>query len=220
MLGKGKVPQSLIEAVQKIQEYEAKDGKFVHKARPGSYGGSAQEPRSAFDVLSGPKKKDIEKMEKKPVKKEEVELGEGTESAAEHHDRMHRLADLYHSMSGDKKASLSKIPGRAEAFKRAVEYAKANPNMKKEEVESIDELSKKTLGSYAKKATDDVSYHSFDAGQRSDRDPERLKTDKKAMSRQAGVNKAIDRLAKEDTDDCVTPAQAKKIADKEVGKHE
>jgi hypothetical protein len=158
MLGKGKVSQSLIDAVQKIQEYETKDGKFVHKARPGSYGGSSQEPRSAFDVLSGPKKKDIEAMEKKPVKKEEVE--------------------------------------------------------------PIDELSKKTLGSYAKKATDDVSYHSFDAGNRSDRDPERLKADKKAMSRQAGVNKAVDRLAKEDTDDCVSPAQAKKIADKEVGKHE
>jgi hypothetical protein len=67
-----------------------------------------------------------------------------------------------------------------------------------EESEHLDELSKKTLSSYAKKATDDVSYHSFSAGLRSSKDPERLKDDKKAMSRQGGVNKAIDRLAKEE----------------------
>jgi hypothetical protein len=74
------------------------------------------------------------------------------------------------------------------------------PNAVKEESEQVDELSKKTLSSYAKKATDDVSYHSFSAGLRSSKDPERLKDDKKAMSRQGGVNKAIDRLAKEEVE--------------------
>lgn len=74
------------------------------------------------------------------------------------------------------------------------------PNAVKEESEQLDELSKKTLSSYAKKATDDVSYHSFSAGLRSSKDPERLKDDKKAMSRQSGVNKAIDRLAKEEVE--------------------
>jgi hypothetical protein len=69
-----------------------------------------------------------------------------------------------------------------------------------EDVEQIDELKKSTLASYAKKATDDVSYHSFSAGTRPSKDPERLKDDKKAMNRQAGVNKAVDRLAKEDVE--------------------
>jgi len=69
-----------------------------------------------------------------------------------------------------------------------------------EESEQIDELKKSTLASYAKKATDDVSYHSFSAGTRPSKDPERLKDDKKAMNRQAGVNKAVDRLAKEDVE--------------------
>jgi hypothetical protein len=69
-----------------------------------------------------------------------------------------------------------------------------------EEVEQIDELKKSTLSSYAKKATDDVSYHSFSAGTRSEKDPERLKDDEKAMKRQSGVNKAIDRLAKEEVE--------------------
>lgn len=67
-----------------------------------------------------------------------------------------------------------------------------------EEIEQIDELKKSTLASYAKKATDDATYHSFSAGTRSAKDPERLKDDEKAMKRQSGVNKVIDRLAKEE----------------------
>ena len=68
------------------------------------------------------------------------------------------------------------------------------------EEEQIDELKKSTLASYAKKATDDVSYHSFTAGTMSAKDPERLAQDKKAMKRQTGVIKAIDRLAKEEVE--------------------
>ena len=68
------------------------------------------------------------------------------------------------------------------------------------EDEQIDELKKSTLASYAKKATDDVSYHSFTAGTMSSKDPERLAQDKKAMKRQTGVIKAIDRLAKEEVE--------------------
>jgi hypothetical protein len=66
------------------------------------------------------------------------------------------------------------------------------------EEEQIDELKKSTLASYAKKATDDVSYHSFVAGTMSAKDPERLEQDKKAMKRQTGVIKAINKLVKEE----------------------
>ncbi|MDC3266395.1 hypothetical protein OAU13_00550 [bacterium] len=69
-----------------------------------------------------------------------------------------------------------------------------------EEAEQIDELKKSTLASYAKKAADEVSYHSFTAGTMSSKDPERLETDKKAMKRQRGVEKAIDKLAKEEVE--------------------
>jgi hypothetical protein len=68
-----------------------------------------------------------------------------------------------------------------------------------EEVE-INELNKSTLASYAKKATDDATYHSFSAGTRSAKDSQRLKDDEKAMKRQSGVNKAIDRLSKEEVE--------------------
>ena len=69
-----------------------------------------------------------------------------------------------------------------------------------EDVEQIDELKKSTLASYAKKAGDESSYYSFAAGSRSAKDPQRLISDKLAMKRQSGANKAIDRLSKESTD--------------------
>lgn len=66
------------------------------------------------------------------------------------------------------------------------------------ESEQVDELKKSTLASYATKALDDVSYHSFTAGGMSAKDPERLVHDKKAMKRQAGVEKAIGKMANEE----------------------
>ena len=79
----------------------------------------------------------------------------------------------------------------------------------KEEVEDLDELSKSTLSSYAKKAVDDVSYHSsrggarfrFSAGGKESKDPTSLRHDKIATKRQAGVEKAINRLTKEEVED-------------------
>jgi hypothetical protein len=74
------------------------------------------------------------------------------------------------------------------------------------DIKPIDELSKKTLGSYAKKATDDVSFNSFISGsssQSNDKNHQNdsLVYDRKAMKRQKGVTKAIDKLTKEETVD-------------------
>jgi len=51
------------QAAATILEYESKDGKFVHKARPGAYGGTKDE-RHAVDTMSGPKEKDLKNIEK------------------------------------------------------------------------------------------------------------------------------------------------------------
>lgn len=82
----------------------------------------------------------------------------------------------------------------------------------KEEVEQIDELGKQTLKRYVKGATDDVSYHSFAAGGLKSSDPNRLQHDKKAMKRQAGVEKAVDRLSKEEVE------QIDEVGDTEKGR--
>lgn len=82
-----------------------------------------------------------------------------------------------------------------------------------EQVEQIDELSKSTLASYAKKATHDARLRfaqgkDFERISKSSRKPEykagakewedKYKSD--ARKREAGVNKAIDRLAKEEVE--------------------
>lgn len=75
-----------------------------------------------------------------------------------------------------------------------------------ESVVYVTELSKQTLGSYIKKASDHARGHSFNAGQAS----QRLNTDgiknfeyqaKKSHKRQSGLQKAVDRITKEDIED-------------------
>lgn len=69
----------------------------------------------------------------------------------------------------------------------------------KEDVEQIDELSKKTLGSYAKKAANSLDYSSYFAGHNAGRDtPIRGLTDYfRSKKRRKGIDQAVDRLTKE-----------------------
>jgi hypothetical protein len=55
-------------AAETILEYESKDGKFVHRARPGSYGGTKDE-KHAVDTLAGPKAKELKAIESEKKKK-------------------------------------------------------------------------------------------------------------------------------------------------------
>jgi hypothetical protein len=70
--------------------------------------------------------------------------------------------------------------------------------MKKEEVEELDELSKKTLGSYVKKATGDAVTKAYKAGDVRDKDSG--KNYMKALGRQIGISKATSKLAKEEAE--------------------
>lgn len=95
----------------------------------------------------------------------------------------------------------------------------------------LDEISKKTLGSYIKKATDDVNVHSHNAGiyrsrkngidlhpDEDSKEQVRL-NDKKSTKRMVGINKAVDKLTKEDLDEGLTyhDFQAKMAAHKQAG---
>jgi len=69
----GKVAKSLSkeeidQAAATILEYESKDGKFVHRARPGVYGGTKDE-KHAVDTLAGPKTKELKAIESEKKKK-------------------------------------------------------------------------------------------------------------------------------------------------------
>ena len=105
-----------------------------------------------------------------------------------------------------------------------------NKLMKKEEVEQVDELDKKTLGSYIKKAGPDAvkqtaqaKRHS-DAGDMADKDRDMYKAYgksqramDKAKNRQKGINKAVDKLTKEATAD---PATVHTVDIDHTGEHD
>lgn len=70
--------------------------------------------------------------------------------------------------------------------------------LRKEEVEQIDEISKKTLGSYVKKAASDMASNAYALGAR---DPlKKPGSWEKAFKRKAGIEKASDKLTKEEVE--------------------
>jgi len=69
----------------------------------------------------------------------------------------------------------------------------------KEEVEELDEISKKTLTSYLKKAQDHRYDLAQDAGWRGPKDKVAIKASQKSMKRGVGIDKANMRMAKEET---------------------
>jgi hypothetical protein len=66
----------IIEEDSVLVEYDSVNGRYVHKAKPGNYGGSAKD-KHVVDTLSGPKKSELKDIEDKKKVKEEVELDEG-----------------------------------------------------------------------------------------------------------------------------------------------
>jgi hypothetical protein len=75
---------------------------------------------------------------------------------------------------------------------------KDKKDVQKEEVEELDELSKKTLGSYVKKAAGDAVTKAYRAGDVRDKDSG--KNYMKALGRQIGISTATSKLAKEEVE--------------------
>lgn len=96
---------------------------------------------------------------------------------------------------GDTDKSDKYLHKRRKAITKAVTGGKGQKEVEtqvQEEAENLDELSKKTLGSYVKKADDDHAAHAYDFAKG------KKGSFKKAQKRRRGISKAIDRLAKED----------------------
>jgi hypothetical protein len=142
--------------------------------------------------------------------KEDYELDEAnTESKKEFLARQARLAAASAETAKDPERlkRMMKIPGYADAM------GLAKKTTTKEEVEELDELSKSTLGSYAKKASRDAVITrkiGADFENRADRARSPgMKAGSQAMSqkykekswkRRDGVDKAVDRLTKEEVE--------------------
>ena len=111
--------------------------------------------------------------------------------------------------------------------KRLAGHAQAIDKLTKEEVEHINEISKKTLGSYVKKASDDIADRHYRIHKDFRARPGESQADyKKDISkafalqnkRKAGMNKAVDKLAKEEVSQEMSPYVKGTLAVMDEGK--
>ena len=126
------------EQEETILEYESKDGKFVHNAKAGRYGGS-EKPTDPFAGVRGPGKKDIEKIEKEKKKKKPFSemvnqyQQTGLKSLSEMFIKEEPTNDEY-------KKELDDVKAKASGAKTNPDIAKGKVDaVKNEEVEQIEE---------------------------------------------------------------------------------
>jgi hypothetical protein len=83
------------------------------------------------------------------------------------------------------------------ALGRQIGISTATSKLAKEEVEELDELSKKTLGSYVKKASRNLAGREYKRGAEKDASMSNLQ---KSYKRDMGIAKAVDKLTKEEVE--------------------
>jgi|GEM_PF-5971156 len=151
------------EEVEQIVEYETnKDGKFVHNAKAGRYGGS-EKPQDPFAGVRGPGQKDLEKIEAEKKKKQK----KFSEMVNLYQEKgLKSLSEMLVKEEPDNEQftkELEDAKAKSEGKKKNTEIAKGQPIAPvsvKEEVEELDEISTKTLAAAAKAASDpDSDYY-------------------------------------------------------------
>lgn len=144
---------------------------------------------------------------KKLRKEEAEELDEVDMSTLNH------LAS--HPMAGAMVGAAGAAAGTAIAhgIKKTVDYLnkkKAAKQFAKEEVEELDELSKDTLKSYVHKAATDIGFRGMDVGRSTSNNKDELdarsKNFKKMSKRVNGIDKAAEKLTKEQVEEIETLA--------------
>ena len=106
---------------------------------------------------------------------------------------------------------LSKVHSDMEGLHSWMEGEKRRTGMVSEDVEQIDELSKSTLGSYAKRASYDAVTRGMKYGEKMNQDGSNKKELNKLNKRESGIQKAVDRLSKES----VNEGENKQMNDKD-----
>jgi hypothetical protein len=134
---------------------------------------------------------------------EEVKLDEVSDKKLDAY-RQKAFADQPSGDDGSDKYRKRKF-GRDLAFDKQTGRAKVLAT--KEEVEQIDELSKKTLGAYVKKAKDDLANREIEVTRNRYVDPKGVKDPvshnnallMKRANRRVNINTAVDKITKEET---------------------
>lgn len=144
--------------------------------------GESQQPEVLSEELKGDQHK-IDKNKNKKIDAEDFKILRGEKKVEEQASK--KKIDKFHT-------NLDKLVHKS--------FGHSSDEMKKEEVEQIDELSKKTLGSYAKRAAYDTVTKAIDYGSNMDQSGSQHKELSKINKRERGVQKAIDRLTKEEVE--------------------
>jgi len=144
----------------------------------------------------------------KKMKKEDVDIDEAKDTA-----KLASDIEAYAKKSGGiDRADMLKVAGMLKKgdMKGAAKYAKTLDTDPRdyllskmgmmEDVEQVDELSKKTLGSYAKRASADAVTRGIKYGEKMNQSGSNRKELDKMNKREAGVRKAIDRMTREDVE--------------------
>lgn len=124
---------------------------------------------------------------------------------------------------GNNLSALSKVNGPLSKLnKRLAGHSKAVDKLAKEEVEQIDELSKKTLGSYVKKASRDMVNREvgINTALKDPSYPHNIihKATDKQSKRKFGMDKAVDKLTKEEVEQEQSPYLKATLAVMDEGK--
>jgi hypothetical protein len=143
-----------------------------------------------------------EKAKEKYLKKEEVEeIDEVSKGLLGRYITKASLKAAGHAYKARDTSSNDNKSGEHidKTFKRLDGIKTAVSKLAKEEVEELDELDKKTLGSYVKKASLDVGARGL--SNNNTLDAKHLNTLSKMSSRVKNINKAVDKLTKEEVED-------------------
>jgi len=180
------LPESLIQAVNEVLKGKQKNLDKNHNGKI-----DAQD----FKILKG----------KKKVEEETEELDELSKGTLGSYIKK-STADATDAARRGGVADAKKAPSFAKSAYKTVEkrqagIAKATDKLTKEEAEQVDEVSKKTLSNYIRKASSDAANHAYTAGMGDKGDAiNKDANHQKATSRLKGISKASQKLAKEEVE--------------------
>jgi hypothetical protein len=165
---------------------------YIHHARPGVYGGSEKE-KHVVDTLRGPKKSEIEAIEKEKKMKKFSEMLDLINSQG-----LKALSEMIKEEPDNEQFTkeLKDQEAKAAGKKKQADIAKGSVQAVKveEDVEQIDELSKDTLASYVNRSANQAIIKGL-ANPKHDSDD--MKTIDK---REKGIRLATSKLAREETE--------------------
>jgi hypothetical protein len=169
-----------------------------HAQKSGEYSNPDQPKHfsKAMDRMRG-----VKKATDKLVAKEEVEqVDEISRDLARRYIR--KVADKTNTGELSTKEVEKRRPGVHLAGKKAYPGIAGKAKVSATEaVEPIDEISKKTLGSYVKKSADDLTHIQRDITSGSVKDPEYKSLSRMRKNRKAGIARAVTSLTKEQAED-------------------